>query len=77
MDQIQGQNEIEREILNISKQAPSLSVEDEAAVEAAELEALVQQQQKCGLPAVSDAKPLSAAPIPSKLEEPATAEAKK
>jgi hypothetical protein len=40
MDQIQEQNEIEREISNILEEAPSLSVEDEAAVEA-ELEALM------------------------------------
>jgi hypothetical protein len=75
MDQIQEQNEIEREISNILEEAPSLSVEDEAAVEA-ELEALMQQQLTVDLPAVPDTKPLPAAPT-SKLHEPVTAEAEK
>lgn len=76
MDQIQEQNEIEREISNLLQDIPSLSLEDEAAVEA-ELEALVEQQQPAvNLPAVPTTKPLPVAPS-SKLEEPATAPAEK
>jgi hypothetical protein len=46
MDQIQEQNQAEQEISDILAGAPtSLSVQDEAAVEA-ELEALIQQQQQ-------------------------------
>jgi hypothetical protein len=46
MDQIQEQNQVEQEISDVLAGAPtSLSVQDEAAVEA-ELEALIQQQQQ-------------------------------
>jgi type I site-specific restriction-modification system R (restriction) subunit len=46
MDQIQEQNQVEQEISDILAGAPtSLSVQDEAAVEA-ELEALIQEQQQ-------------------------------
>ena len=74
MDQIQEQNEVEREISNILQDAPTLSVEDEAAVEA-ELEALM-QQDTIDLPAVPTTTPLPTAPT-TKLPEVSTAESEK
>jgi hypothetical protein len=67
MDDIQEQNELEREMNDILMGGPSsLSVEDEAAVEA-ELEALMQstlpqQEQQQELPVAPTDKPLPEAP---------------
>jgi charged multivesicular body protein 6 len=79
MDQIQEQHEMEREISDILQGVPSLSVEDEAAVED-ELEALMQAEGMATstateqLPEVPTSKPLPVAPN-SKLPEAASTEA--
>jgi len=75
MDSITEQNEIEHEISNILEGVPSLSVEDEAAVEA-ELEAMMvmtQGQTTENLPVVPDTKPLPTVPT-NKLPQHTTAE---
>lgn len=80
MDQIQEQNEVEKEISDILQGVPSLSIDDEAAVEA-ELEALMQAEgistpatTEPALPDVPTTKPLPVAPT-DKLLQTATAEA--
>jgi charged multivesicular body protein 6 len=78
MDQIQEQNEVEREISDVLEGAPSLSTEDEAAVEA-ELEALMQESQPATtteLPVAPAHKPLPVAPT-GELPATATAEPEK
>jgi charged multivesicular body protein 6 len=75
MDAVSEQNEVEREISSILQGAPStLSVEDEAAVEA-ELEAMMMdmQGQTVDLPEVPATTPLPTAPT-NKLPVTATAE---
>lgn len=78
MDAITEQNEMEKEISSILEGVPTtLSVEDEAAVEA-ELEAMMKEMQGDGmdttkLPVAPDTTPLPEAPI-GKLPDVATAE---
>jgi len=63
MDEIKEQNEVEKEISDILEGVPSLSIEDEAAVEA-ELEALMQGEATGveAMPQVPTTKPLPTAP---------------
>ena len=77
MDAITEQNEVEREISNILEGSPSLSVEDEAAVEA-ELEAMLTEMNgdTTVLPVVPDSQPLPVVPT-DKLPERQTAETNK
>lgn len=74
MDQVAEENEVESEINTILGGVPSLSVEDEAAVEA-ELEALQEsiQEPKLDLPTVPSTKlPEQKESVPAKKEEAAT-----
>jgi charged multivesicular body protein 6 len=81
MDQIQEQNEVEREISDILAGTPtSLSVQDEAAVEA-ELEALIQeqeqQQEPTTLPMAPQTKLPDHLPVAPNTDLPAIAEPEK
>jgi hypothetical protein len=71
MDEVHEQNELEREMNDIFSGVPTLSVEDEAAVEA-ELEALMQElpSQTVDLPLAPNTQPLPQAPttkLPDKV----------